>query len=153
MTAHEILARVESLGASLVAKPPDGKLVIRAPKGALSAEVVLEAKAHVDELRRLLAGNPPTTATSAARMPPAAIAPGPAESDTAPSAAITGSATLPEEAAQWIQIFGATVAEPRTCTAPTPVGPIKLMLGGKALTLTVVRHRCMGSNRFGQGRR
>ena len=54
MTALEVLRQLEALGGALIAKPPDGKLVVRAPKGAVTPELVEKISIHKEELRRLL---------------------------------------------------------------------------------------------------
>ncbi len=55
MSAHEIIERVQQVGIRLAAR--DGKLVIDAPRGAITADLRAMLVEHKDELLRLLAAN------------------------------------------------------------------------------------------------
>lgn len=138
MTATEVLHHLEVVGAVLVAKPPDGKLFVRGPKGAITRELINDISAHKDELRGIIAAQ--LRACEAV-----------SSLSTAQQTPVTPTdETFRKEIDHWIQVFGGSVAEPAFYPAPTPLRPVMMVCGGKQVRLTLARHNSAGENRFGQ---
>ncbi len=144
MTAADLLAQLDALGAKLVAKPPDGKLVIVARKGTVTPELAALVASHKQELRyhllkaETLAEDQKNDIPSdgGADIPPATVA---IERDA-----------LLEEVEKFKQVFETITLDDLPAATPVPLAPVKRLYADGPTLFTLVRHGCGGPNRSGQ---